>query len=180
MSMHLTLLTLPFFSLQATDDFFCIEQPFVLPAASVRFAQIRPPLKNGALNAFKCNFKPDPPPPHDLSFDPMDRGHSANIGGYRRRQFRFFFFRLLSQAISMILYLTISPMLRWGRNKDLFPFSSDGELVNADQYENSMTYAGVNLVFVFCVMIFGYMYLRKRHHQTWHEIREVRASRPIA
>lgn len=104
----------------------------------------------------------------------MDRGHSPNVGGYRRRQFRFFFFRLLSQAISMILYLAVSPVLRWGKNQELFPLDPDGNLVNGEQYENSMTYAGVNFVFIIIVMTLGYGYLRKRHHQTFHEIREVR------
>lgn len=140
-------------------------------------SQIRPKLKNGALNAFKGNFNPGPAPPHDLSFDPTDNGHTPNIGGYRRRQFRFFFFRLLSQAIAMIMYLSITPMLRWGENKKLFPFASGGNVVNEDQYRNSMIFAGVNLVFIFMVMFFGYAYLRRRHRQTWHEIREVRPFR---
>jgi hypothetical protein len=76
----------------------------------------------------------------------------------------------------MIFYLTLSPMLRYGLNKDLFPFSSSGALVKGEQYQNSMTYAGTNLVFIFMVMFLGYWYLYRRHHATFHEIREV--SRP--
>lgn len=35
--------------------------------------KIRPPLKTRALAAFKLNFSPGPPPPHDMSFDPVNR-----------------------------------------------------------------------------------------------------------
>lgn len=86
------------------------------------------------------------------------------VGGYRRRQFRFFFFRLLSQAVAMFLYLSISPVLRFGLNKEYTPFSG----INGEDYRNSMIYAAVNLVFIFFVAFLGYMLLRSRHHQTYH------------
>jgi hypothetical protein len=73
----------------------------------------------------------------------------------------------------MVLYLSVSPMLRWGSNREYAPFSSSGVLVGGEEYRNSMIYAGVNLLFIMGVMVAGYAYLRNRHHQTFHEIREI-------
>ncbi|PXF48118.1 hypothetical protein BWQ96_02070 [Gracilariopsis chorda] len=131
--------------------------------------KIRPTLKTYVINAMKGNFPIPPIPEADESFDPINRGHDANTGGYRRRQFRFFFFRLLSQAISMFMYLSISPMLRFGLNKDFTALAR----FSADQYRNSMIYAASNMVFIAAIAVVGYVYLHKRHHQTFHEIREI-------
>jgi uncharacterized membrane protein len=131
--------------------------------------KIRPTLKNAVLNGIKCNFPLPPKPELVDTFDPVDRGHGPNIGGYRRRQFRFFFFRLMSQIIAMCLYLAISPMLRFGLNDEHTPLQA----ISGDQYRNSMIYAAANLVFVFIVLLMGYRMLHKRHHQTFHEIREL-------
>jgi hypothetical protein len=131
--------------------------------------RIRPTLKNSVLNGIKCNFPLPPKPELEHTFDPVDRGHGPNVGGYRRRQFRFFFFRLMSQIIAMCLYLAISPMLRFGLNKEYTPLSE----ITGYQYRNSMIYAAANLVFVTLIMLFGYRFLHKKHHQTFHEIREL-------
>ncbi|CAN8074274.1 unnamed protein product [Agarophyton chilense] len=131
--------------------------------------KIRPTLKTYVLNGIKGNFPIPPIPEADESFDPRNRGHDANTGGYRRRQFRFFFFRLLSQAISMFMYLSISPMLRFGLNKEYTPLAT----FSKEQYRHSMIYAASNLVFIGAVALVGYYYLNKRHHQTFHEIREI-------
>jgi len=137
--------------------------------------KIRPVLKTYVKNAFKGNFPIPPIPKPDETFDPVNRGHDNNIGGYRRRQFRFFFFRLLSQAVAMFMYLGISPMLRFGLNKDFNPLGDvDGpNFITSDQYRNSMIYAGANLVFILLVGVLGYYFLQKRHHETFHEIREI-------
>lgn len=135
--------------------------------------KIRPNLKNAVVNGIKGKCPLPPAPEPDLSFDPHDRGHSANVNGYRRRQFRFFFFRLLSQSVAMLLYLGISPMLRFGTNRDLTPLSKSGLIVDSDQFSNSMVYAALNLLFVLLVMAFGYQLLRIRHHQSFHELREI-------
>lgn len=131
--------------------------------------KIRPTLKNSVLNGIKCNFPLPPVPKPDESFDPVNRGHDANVGGYRRRQFRFFFFRLLSQAVAMVMYLGISPMLRYGLNKKFTPLS----VITDEEYRHSMIYAAANLFFITLVGVLGYMFLHKRHHQTFHEIREI-------
>lgn len=131
--------------------------------------KIRPALKTYVLNAAKCNFPIPPIPEPDDSFDPVNRGHDANVGGYRRRQFRFFFFRMLSQTVAMSTYLGISPILRFGLNEKYTPLSVYG----GEQYRNSMIYAGANLAFIAVVAAFGYWFLNKRHHQTFHEIREI-------
>lgn len=133
--------------------------------------KIRPVLKTYVKEAIKCNFPIPPIPVADESFDPTNRGHDNNVGGYRRRQFRFFFFRLLSQAVAMVMYLGISPMLRYGLNKEYTPLGT--AFLCGHQYRNSMIYAASNLVFILVVAVFGYSYLHKRHNQTFHEIREI-------
>lgn len=131
--------------------------------------KIRPVLKTNVKNAFKGNFPIPKPPTPDLSFDPVNRGHDNNVGGYRRRQFRFFFYRMLSQATAMVMYLGISPMLRFGLNKEYSPLSA----YHMDMYRNSLTYAGANFGFIVLVTVFGYLYLRRRHPETFREIREI-------
>lgn len=131
--------------------------------------KIRPNLKNYVVNGAKGNFPIPPAPPFDYSFDPVNRGHDNNVGGYRRRQFRFFFYRLLSQTVAMLLYLGISPMLRFGLNKEYTPFV----VITKDEYRNSVIYASANLVFIFAVAVLGYTILKKYHHETFHEIRQI-------
>lgn len=130
---------------------------------------LRPTIKNTVLNGIKCNFPLPPVPKPDETFDRVNRGHDANVGGYRRRQFRFFFFRLLSQAVAMVMYLGISPMLRYGLNKEYTPLS----LIPHEEYRNSMIFSAGNLVFIALVGIFGYVFLHRSHHATFHEIREI-------
>lgn len=148
---------------------------FLVFVSNLWIYKIRPVLKTYVKNAFKGNFPIPPIPEPDESFDPLNRGHDNNIGGYRRRQFRFFFFRLLSQAVAMVMYLGISPILRFGVNKEYNPLGRVvGEnFITGEQYRNSMIYAGANLGFILGVGILGYYFLQKRHHQTFHEIREI-------
>lgn len=142
---------------------------FLIFVSNLWIYKIRPGLKTYALNFFKCNYPIPPIPKPDESFDPVNRGHDANVGGYRRRQFRFFFYRLLSQAISMLMYLGISPLLRFGFNKEFTPLSGyDQEL-----YRNSLVYAAGNFGFIALVGVIGYFYLHRRHHATFHEIKEI-------
>lgn len=133
--------------------------------------KIRPVLKTYVKEAFKGNFPIPPVPEADETFDPLNRGHDNNVGGYRRRQFRFFFFRLLSQTVAMFMYLSISPMLRYGLNKAFTPLGVG--ILEGEKYRNSMIYAASNLVFIVVVGVIGYTFLNKRHHQTFHEIREI-------
>lgn len=142
---------------------------FLIFVSDVWIYKIRPGLKTYVKEGVKFNFPIPPIPEADESFDPVNRGHDNNVGGYRRRQFRFFFFRMLSQAIAMFMYLSISPMLRFGLNKEFTPLS----FISPNQYRNSMIYAACNLVFIALVALFGYVMLNKRHHQTFHEIREI-------
>lgn len=121
--------------------------------------RIRPFLKSYVLG------KPIEEP--DFSDNPEDRGHGPNVGGYRRRQFRFFFWRLCSVSLSMILYLTTSPLLRFGHNRDNYP------QVRFDQYENSMVFASANLGFQLCVLAGGYYLLLRKFPKTYEEIRNI-------
>lgn len=153
---------------------------FLIFVSDLWIYRIRPILKTYVKNAIKCNFPLPPIPEPDETFDPHNRGHDYNVGGYRRRQFRFFFFRLLSQSVAMFFYLSISPMLRFGINQDYTPLAEvllDGDestaLLKNHEYRNSMIYAAINLGFILVVAILGYTYLNKKHHQTFHEIREI-------
>eukprot|EP00177_Eucheuma_denticulatum_P007458 GFKZ01013576.1.p1 GENE.GFKZ01013576.1~~GFKZ01013576.1.p1 ORF type:complete len:570 (-),score=44.55 GFKZ01013576.1:1316-2857(-) len=142
---------------------------FLIFVSDLWIYKIRPVLKTYALSIFACRFPIPPIPKPDESFDPNNRGHDANVGGYRRRQFRFFFFRLLSQAISMLMYLGISPMLRFGLNKEFTPLAG----FTIERYRNSMIFAASNFGFIMLVLVIGYVYLHRRHHATFHEIREI-------
>jgi hypothetical protein len=82
----------------------------------------------------------------DLEDVADERGHSNNRPGYQRRQLRFFFWKLFSQACAMVFYLISAAVLRFGVNKDDFPFNA-AEL-DADKFANSMIFAGGNFVFV--------------------------------
>lgn len=142
---------------------------FLVFVSDLWIYKIRPGLKVYALNIMKCNYDFPPIPKPDESFDPINRGHDANVGGYRRRQFRFFFFRLLSQAVSMFMYLGISLMLRFGLNKEFTPLA----IYDHQRYSNSMIYAAANLGFILLVGCIGYFYLNRAHHDTFREIREI-------
>lgn len=150
---------------------------FLIFVSDLWIYRIRPYLKTYVKNAFKCNFPLPPIPEPDESFDPYNRGHDLNTGGYRRRQFRFFFFRLLSQAVSMFFYLGISPMLRFGFNEFYTPLGAelkDGQAVlESHEYRNSIIYAAVNLGFILVVAILGYAYLNRAHKETFRQIREI-------
>jgi hypothetical protein len=106
-------------------------------------------------------------PEMDLSVNLEDRGHGLNVGGYRRRQFTFFFWRLISQAIAMILYLIVTPLTRYGTNYDYLPY------VSFDDYRRSLIFAAANLAFIVVVAILGYIVLNKKYHSTYHEIIEI-------
>uniref|UniRef100_A0A7S1TE76 Transmembrane protein n=1 Tax=Compsopogon caeruleus TaxID=31354 RepID=A0A7S1TE76_9RHOD len=130
---------------------------------------LRPWLKSHVLGWFKCDFSTPEPPVFDFSYDFNDRGHGPNVGGYRRRQFRFFFWRLISQASAQILYLCISPMLRFGLNDEHFPLSGIG----VEEYRNSMIYAASYLIFVLLVGIMGYRYLKTRYPVTFEDMKSI-------
>lgn len=145
---------------------------FLIFVSDLWIYRLRPWLKTRVKHVFLCSFPLPPIPEPDESFDPDNRGHDYNTGGYRRRQFRFFFFRLMSQMVAMVMYLSISPILRYGTN-DLYTPLSEVKGLPFYQYRNSMIYAASNLGFIVAVLVFGYAYLSKQHDQTFHEIREI-------
>eukprot|EP00475_Leptophrys_vorax_P010040 TRINITY_DN16710_c0_g1_i3.p1 TRINITY_DN16710_c0_g1~~TRINITY_DN16710_c0_g1_i3.p1 ORF type:complete len:167 (-),score=34.88 TRINITY_DN16710_c0_g1_i3:56-556(-) len=121
------------------------------------------------MDGLRCKKLRQAPEP-DFSENLQDRGHGTNVGGYRRRQFTFFFWRLISQSIAMSLYLIVTPLTRYGVNADYLPS------VSWEDYRNSLVYAAANLVFIFLVMILGYLVLSKRYHDTYHEIIRIQGS----
>eukprot|EP00168_Porphyra_purpurea_P001100 TRINITY_DN1140_c0_g1_i3.p1 TRINITY_DN1140_c0_g1~~TRINITY_DN1140_c0_g1_i3.p1 ORF type:complete len:587 (-),score=195.25 TRINITY_DN1140_c0_g1_i3:142-1791(-) len=114
----------------------------LLFVSDVWIFKLRPVIKTYVVNAFKGNFPIPPIPEPDYTFKPEDRGHSANVGSYRRRQFRFWIWKVVSQAVAQLSYLVLSPILRFGLNKERFPF---GPSLPIDGWRNSMVYAGVEL-----------------------------------
>eukprot|EP00475_Leptophrys_vorax_P010039 TRINITY_DN16710_c0_g1_i1.p1 TRINITY_DN16710_c0_g1~~TRINITY_DN16710_c0_g1_i1.p1 ORF type:complete len:357 (+),score=90.81 TRINITY_DN16710_c0_g1_i1:25-1071(+) len=131
--------------------------------------KVRPNLKIFLMDGLRCKKLRQAPEP-DFSENLQDRGHGTNVGGYRRRQFTFFFWRLISQSIAMSLYLIVTPLTRYGVNADYLPS------VSWEDYRNSLVYAAANLVFIFLVMILGYLVLSKRYHDTYHEIIRIQGS----
>lgn len=145
---------------------------FLIFVSDLWIYRLRPWLKTRCKHVFLCSYPIPPIPDPDESFDPDNRGHDYNTGGYRRRQFRFFFFRLMSQSVAMVMYLSVSPILRYGTN-DLYTPLAEATGLRFYQYRNSMIYAACNLGFIAAVGVFGYAYLSKQHNQTFHEIREI-------
>ncbi|GAB0489727.1 hypothetical protein MMPV_000952 [Pyropia vietnamensis] len=132
--------------------------------------KLRPTIKTYVVNAFKGNFPIPPIPEPDYSFKPEDRGHSANVGSYRRRQFRFWIWKVVSQLTANLFYLVLSPVMRYGLNKERFPF---GPTLPLNGWRNSMLYSGVYLVFIVIVTALGYFVLYKWHHTSFHEVRAI-------
>lgn len=98
---------------------------------------------------------------HDLA----DRGHGENVPGYRRRQFRFFFWRLASQASAMLYYVVVTPVTRFGINRDFFP------QIDAEAYKHSLGYATGNLFFVLAVLVSGMWWFRRRYASLYADLR---------
>jgi hypothetical protein len=73
-----------------------------------------------------------------------DRGHGNNLPGYRRRQIRFFFWKVLSQTVAMLFYLSNAVLLRNGSNSRFYPF--DEAVLSTEHYNRSLQYAGLNMV----------------------------------
>lgn len=142
----------------------------LLFVSDVWIFKLRPVIKTYVVNTFKGNFPIPPIPEPDYTFNPEDRGHSANVGSYRRRQFRFWIWKIVSQAVAQLAYLVLSPILRFGLNKERFPF---GPTLPIDGWRNSMVYAGVNLIFIGLVTLLGYFVMYKWHHTAFHEVKTI-------
>jgi len=77
----------------------------------------------------------------DLDAD--DRGHSNSHPGYRRRQFRFLTWKLLSQFQSYLFYIVLAPVLRWGPNQHRFPLSESDFKFTGTILEQSLQTMGL-------------------------------------
>lgn len=108
----------------------------------------------------------------DLDID--DRGHSNQHPGYRRRQMRFLIWKISSRISSMMFFVAVIPILRYGNNKQFYPYT-DGQILRVDTLSDetydakfddrdfvaSMLFSVVSLVtfFVPWGIIFGWMHL---------------------
>lgn len=107
----------------------------------------------------------------DLDAD--DRGHSDQHPGYRRRQMRFLIWKISSRISSMMFFVAVIPILRFGNNKQFYPYTNEDILrvdtFSDDTYEAkfdrhdfvaSMLFSIVSLLtfFVPWGIIFGWMH----------------------
>lgn len=96
----------------------------------------------------------------DLNAD--DRGHSNEHPGYRRRQMRFLIWKISSRVSSMMFFVAVLPILRYGTNKEFYPYTDDSikrvDTLSDDIYNNlfdrndfiaSMVFAVVSLLTFF-------------------------------
>lgn len=96
-----------------------------------------------------------------------DRGHSNVKPGYHRRQVQFFMWKILSQLNGNILFLCISPILRYGKNSDYYPYSvtttTDINITTLDEshYENSIFFCIAVFVMIFISGVLGYVVVSK-------------------
>jgi hypothetical protein len=91
--------------------------------------------------------------------DPNDRGQSNNRQGYRRRQIRFYVWKLISQAIAMLFFMLAATTLRFGANRDYFPMNES--LLCSHEYRNAMIFSACNLVFIAMAAYAGIAYVRR-------------------
>lgn len=118
----------------------------------------------------------------DINLD--DRGHSNIHPGYRRRQMRFLAWKLLSQLSSSICFLALIPILRFGQNKDYYPFSFErvpvefrGVSLDAGfgcftkkEFKASMIFAALSMTTFFvsgCALVW---YMSKYHNDILHQL----------
>jgi len=116
---------------------------------------------------------------------PDDRGHSNNRPGYLRRQARFYFWRILSKLTSIVFYLFISTILRYGPSNQYYNFSQHPYIILRDNaghqlsrlsevdYRHSIIYTACNGVFVVLAGLVGYLLLQFRHPEIYAQLAPV-------
>lgn len=107
----------------------------------------------------------------DYSDLPDDRGYATNQPGYARRQARFYLWKTFSQAMAMVFYLAVAPLLRWGTNSDQYPFT-DSEGFGKDEYLDSIQFAVGNLVSAVVSAAAGVWYISTRYPDLWAHMQE--------
>ncbi|ELR18807.1 uncharacterized protein ACA1_151090 [Acanthamoeba castellanii str. Neff] len=90
---------------------------------------------------------------------------------------RFYFWRIWSQTCSMLFYLGISSILRYGPNSEYYMFSEDPIVKGSDErsynvlsstgYRNSLLYASANLFPIALAGLFGYLLVRFLYKETY-------------
>jgi len=97
----------------------------------------------------------------DYTEDENERGHSNNKIGYHRRQARFFLCKLSSKMIAAVFYLIIAPVLRYGLNRELFPFETD----TFREFENSMEFSAYNFIFLCMAGVVAFVFAKVKRPQ---------------
>jgi putative flippase GtrA len=90
------------------------------------------------------------------------RRPKENEDEYRLRQYKYFLFKGMSQTLSQIFYIIISPCLRYGLNRDWSIFQ---ELTRSD-YHWAMIFAAASFGVAFLTTWFGTVLVRWRWPQT--------------
>lgn len=130
--------------------------------------RVRLYIKHYIIGFFTCKFPIQVPDNDDSDENPDERGHSNNKPAYYRRQIRFFFWRMISQYITALFYLAISPVLRFALNKRWFLFKE----MSATNYRNSMIFAASNLCFQVITGIVGFFFIRWKRHKQYLQVKE--------
>lgn len=105
-----------------------------------------------------------------------DRGHSNIRPGYLRRQLRFFYWKLFSQFVTGLFYLTIASTLRYGINVDYFPFGSDGGYTQSREgltdirFFYSLIYAGGSAALALLTFALANAVLQNHFQQVFESI----------
>jgi hypothetical protein len=113
--------------------------------------------------------------------DLNDRGHSNQMQGYHRRQAQFFMYKIISQVLAYIFFLSVTPILRFGVNSNYYPLSSSSTLFLANQpgvtiledddYRNALIFAAAMLLVTVLSGFFAFILLRKYREITFNQIR---------
>lgn len=117
--------------------------------------------------------KPHIKPIHE-DVDDVDRGHSNIKPAYWRRQVQFLMYKILSQILSYVIYLTVTPQLRDEKvNGVYFPFrkeSSFAQNLDDTTYRNSLIFAAFSLVTTVMTGIASYWLIKWYRHDTYMQI----------
>eukprot|EP00039_Didymoeca_costata_P003831 m.69971 g.69971 ORF g.69971 m.69971 type:complete len:623 (+) comp12096_c0_seq1:201-2069(+) len=102
-----------------------------------------------------------------------DRGHSNIRPAYWRRQTQFLMYKIMSQSLSYVFYLVVTPQLRSEKDNGIYyPFhdGSSEESLTDENYYNSLIFAGVSLVSTLLTGVVSAWLIRRYRRKTYDEI----------
>eukprot|EP01134_Creolimax_fragrantissima_P001001 CFRG1001T1 len=106
-------------------------------------------------------------------FDFNGRGNNNALPDYQRTKLHNDFLEIYAQLCGYIVYLCVAPVLRWGPNKDHFPYSSeniflpdsstitDDQLFTDEEFRQSVYFALLNIAYLGLGLMALYPYIKK-------------------